>query len=245
MVNVLDRQNSIFNRFIADLRDEKIQQDRMRFRRNLERAGEVMAYEISKTLAYQTSSVETPLGVAEMQLPVDQVVVATILRAGVPYHQGFLNYFDAADNAFVSAYRKYSKDGTFNIKVEYISCCELTGKTLILVDPMMATGASVVLTYKALLEKGGTPKHTHIASIVATPVVSIWGATHPYAGFYGFGQNTDDAVQLDMPCRPCSVYGNRPCIWRDYRCLANIPPTTVLERVSAVIERNTQNTTPQ
>ncbi|MDR2885615.1 MAG: uracil phosphoribosyltransferase [Rikenellaceae bacterium] len=168
MVHILDKQNTILNRFIADLRDERIQADRLRFRRNLERAGEVMAYEISKTLTYQATQVETPLGVAEMQLPTDQVVVATILRAGVPYHQGFLNYFDSADNAFVSAYRKYSKDGTFNIKVEYISCCDLEGKILILVDPMLATGASLVLTYKALLEKGGTPKHTHVASIVAS-----------------------------------------------------------------------------
>jgi uracil phosphoribosyltransferase len=168
MVNILDKQNTILNRFIAELRDEKIQQDRMRFRRNLERTGELMAYEISKTLLYQPAQVETPLGVAEVQLPTDRIVIATILRAGIPFHQGFLNCFDTAENAFVSAYRKYSKDGTFNIKVEYISTCDLEDKVLVLVDPMLASGASLVLTYKALLEKGGNPKHTHIASIVAS-----------------------------------------------------------------------------
>ncbi len=168
MVYILDKQNTILNRFIAELRDVNTQQDRMRFRRNLERAGEIMAYEISKTLPYAPARVETPLGEAELTLPEEQIVVATILRAGIPYHQGFLNYFDGAENAFVSAFRKYSKDGTFNIKVEYISTSELTGKTLVLVDPMLATGASIVLTYKALVEHGGLPAHTHIASVVAS-----------------------------------------------------------------------------
>ncbi len=168
MVNILDKQNTLLSRFIAELRDVRIQGDRMRFRRNLERVGEIMAYEISKTLEYVPTSVETPLGVAEIALPDQKVVIATVLRAGVPYHQGFLNYFDDADNAFVSAYRKYSKDGKFNIKVEYISCCDLQDKVLILVDPMLATGASLVLTYKALLEKGGKPKHTHVAAVIAS-----------------------------------------------------------------------------
>ena len=134
MIRVLDRENTIFNRFIAQMRDVNVQGDSMRFRRNLERAGEVMAYEISKTLHYTKHVVETPLGEAEVSLPDDQLVIATILRAGIPFHQGFLNYFDDAQNAFVSAYRKYSKDGSFHIKVEYISSCELTGKTLLLVD---------------------------------------------------------------------------------------------------------------
>ena len=155
MIRVLDRENTIFNRFIAQMRDVNVQGDSMRFRRNLERAGEVMAYEISKTLHYTKHVVETPLGEAEVSLPDDQLVIATILRAGIPFHQGFLNYFDDAQNAFVSAYRKYSKDGSFHIKVEYISSCELTGKTLLLVDPMLATGASLALTYQALLEKAG------------------------------------------------------------------------------------------
>lgn len=168
--HILSQQNTVLNRFIAEMRDVKTQGDRMRFRRNLERCGEITAYEISKTLAYTSRSVETPLGEAIVALPDDgsNIVIATILRAGIPYHQGFLNYFDGASNAFVSAFRKYSKDGTFRVKVEYVSCGDLEGKTLILVDPMLATGTSTVLTYNALIEKGGTPKHTHIASIIAS-----------------------------------------------------------------------------
>ena len=167
-VHILSQQNTVLNRFVAEMRDVRIQGDRMRFRRNLERAGEVMAYEISKTLAYTTQTVETPLGEAAVALSDDRIVIATILRAGIPYHQGFLNYFDVAESAFVSAFRKYSKDGTFKVKVEYVSCGDLEGKTLVLVDPMLATGASTVLTYKALLERGGTPCHTHIASVIAS-----------------------------------------------------------------------------
>jgi uracil phosphoribosyltransferase len=167
-VHILDRQNTVLNRFIAEMRDVRVQGDRMRFRRNLERAGEVMAYEISKTLAYTPQTVETPLGEATVALSDDRIVVATILRAGIPYHRGFLNFFDGAESAFVSAFRKYGKDGTFKVKVEYVSCGDLEDKTLILVDPMLATGTSTVLTYKALLEKGGTPRHTHIASVIAS-----------------------------------------------------------------------------
>ncbi len=167
-VHILDRQATILNRFIAEMRDVRVQEDRMRFRRNLERAGEVMAYEISKTLTYSAQAVETPLGEATIALSDDGIVIATILRAGIPYHQGFLNYFDGAGSAFVSAFRKYSKDGTFKVKVEYVSCGNLEGKTLILVDPMLATGMSTVLTYRALIEKGGAPRHTHIASIIAS-----------------------------------------------------------------------------
>ncbi len=167
-LNILDRQNTVLNRFIAEMRDVRTQGDRMRFRRNLERCGEITAYEISKRLAYTTQTVETPLGEAAVALPDERIVIATILRAGIPYHQGFLNYFDGASNAFVSAFRKYGKDGTFKVKVEYVSCGDLEGKTLILVDPMLATGTSTVLTYKALIEKGGTPAHTHVASIIAS-----------------------------------------------------------------------------
>jgi uracil phosphoribosyltransferase len=140
----------------------------MRFRRNLERIGEITAYEISKQLHYTPRKVETPLGEAEVALYDETLVIATILRAGLPFHQGFLNYFDNAENAFVSAYRKSHKDGTFNVKVEYISCGSLTGKTLLLVDPMLATGSSAVLVYNALVEKGGYPAHTHIASIIGS-----------------------------------------------------------------------------
>ena len=155
MIRILDRENdTLLNKFIAQMRDVGVQGDSMRFRRNLERTGEVMAYEISKTLHYSMRTVETPLGEAEVALPDDQIVIATILRAGLPFHQGFLNYFDDAQNAFVSAYRKYSKDGSFRIHVEYISTCELSGKTLLLVDPMLATGASLALTFQALVEKG-------------------------------------------------------------------------------------------
>lgn len=168
MVTIFDRENSLMNRFIAQLRDVNVQGDSMRFRRNLERLGETMAYEISKTMHYKPLSVETPLGEAEVMLPDEEVVVAAILRAGIPYHQGFLNYFDDAQSAFVSAYRKYGKDNRFNIKVEYVSSCDLNGKTLIIVDPMLATGASMWLTYQALIEKGGMPRHTHIATVIAS-----------------------------------------------------------------------------
>ena len=151
MIHILNKENTILNKFIAQIRDKHVQKDSMRFRRNIERIGEVMSYEISKTLGYKT-----------------RIVVATILRAGLPLHQGFLNYFDDARNAFVSAYRKSGKDGKFTVKVEYISCCDLEGKTLLLVDPMLATGTSLVLAYEALCEKGGQPAHTHIASVIAS-----------------------------------------------------------------------------
>ena len=140
----------------------------MRFRRNMERVGEIMGYEISKTLNYKKCVVETPLGEADMELIDDKIVIATVLRAGLPLHQGVLNYFDGAQSAFVAAYRKNSKDGSFKIKIEYVTGCDLEGKVLILVDPMLATGQSLSLTYQALLEKCGTPLHTHIASVVAS-----------------------------------------------------------------------------
>ncbi len=168
MIRILDRENTLLNRFVAPVGDVNVQGDSMGFRRNLERAGEIMAYEISKSLRYARHTVETPLGAAEVSLPDEPIVIATILRAGLPFHQGFLNYFDDAQNAFVSAYRRYSKDGSFNIHVEYISTCELTGKTLLLVDPMLATGASIVLTHRALVEKAGMPQRTIIASVIAS-----------------------------------------------------------------------------
>ncbi|WP_300904764.1 uracil phosphoribosyltransferase [uncultured Alistipes sp.] len=167
-LNILSRQNTVLNKFIAQIRDREIQRDSMRFRRNMERIGEIAAYEISKTLRYTPRIVETPLGQAEVAQIDDSIVVATILRAGLPFHQGFLNYFDDAQNAFVSAYRKSTKDGKFKVKVEYISCGDLEGKTLLLVDPMLATGSSLVLAYEALCERGGTPAHTHVASVIAS-----------------------------------------------------------------------------
>ena len=167
-VHVLSEQNTILNKFLAQIRDKRIQQDSMRFRRNMERIGEITAYEISKTLNYRTGVVETPLGEASVEMIDDQIVLATVLRAGLPYHQGFLNFFDDAQNAFVSAYRKSTKDGKFTVKVEYISCGSFEGKTLLLVDPMLATGSSLVLTYEALCQKGGMPLHTHVASVIAS-----------------------------------------------------------------------------
>lgn len=166
--HILNRENTILNKFIAQIRDRAIQQDSMRFRRNLERIGEITAYEISRTMHYAPRVVETPLGEATVEMIDDRVVLATILRAGLPFHQGFLNYFDDAQNAFVSAYRKSHKDGSFTVKVEYISCGDLENKTLLLVDPMLATGSSLVLAYEALCEKGGMPAHTHVASVIAS-----------------------------------------------------------------------------
>lgn len=167
-LHILSQENTVLNKFIAEIRDRTIQKDSMRFRRNMERIGEVTAYEISRTLAYSPRVVETPLGEATVQTIDDQLVIATILRAGLPYHQGFLNYFDDAQNAFVSAYRKSTKDGKFTVKVEYISCGSLEGKTLLLVDPMLATGSSLVLAYNALCERGGVPDHTHVAAVIAS-----------------------------------------------------------------------------
>ncbi len=167
MVHILSEQNSIFNQFVAELRDITIQKDSMRFRRNLERMGEIMSYEISKTLDYQKKETTTPLGIAETSHLVSQPVIATILRAGLPMHLGVLNYFDNAQNAFISAYRRHHKDNSFDIHVEYVSSPNLDDKVLILCDPMIATGSSIVLAYKAILAKG-TPKHVHIISAISS-----------------------------------------------------------------------------
>jgi uracil phosphoribosyltransferase len=167
MVHILGATNSVFNQYIAEIRDVSIQGDSMRFRRNMERMGEIISYEISKTLEYESREVTTPLGTTTVPVLKDQPVIATILRAGLPVHQGVLNYFDRAQNAFVSAYRKHHKDGSFDIQVEYLSSPELTDKVLILCDPMLATGASMVLTYKALMQRG-KPRHTHIVSVIAS-----------------------------------------------------------------------------
>ncbi|MEG2365710.1 MAG: uracil phosphoribosyltransferase [Alistipes sp.] len=168
MLHILSEQNTVLNKFVAEIRDKKIQKDSMRFRRNIERIGEITAYEISKTFGYETKVVETPLGEASVAMISDKIVIATILRAGLPFHQGFLNYFDDAQNAFVSTYRKSTKDGKFKVQVEYLSCGDLEGKTLLLVDPMLATGSTLVLAYNALCAKGGQPKHTHVAAIISS-----------------------------------------------------------------------------
>lgn len=168
MVTILNKQNTILNKFLAEMRDRSIQQDSMRFRRNMERVAEIMAYEISKRLNYKTRMVETPLGIAAVEEISDKIVIATILRAGLPFHQGFLNYFDDADNGFVSAYRKSRPDGSFVVDVEYVSTSSLKGKTLILVDPMLATGTSLMLVYDALVRRAGEPEHTHFAAAFAS-----------------------------------------------------------------------------
>jgi uracil phosphoribosyltransferase len=167
MVHILGNSNSVFNEYIAEIRDEKVQKDSMRFRRNMERMGEIMAYEISKTLSYETRETTTPLGIANVSRIKEQPVIATILRAGLSVHNGFLSYFDKAENAFISAYRKHHKDGSFDIQVEYMACPNLTDKILILCDPMLATGSSMVLTYKALLQRG-RPRHIHVVSVIAS-----------------------------------------------------------------------------
>lgn len=161
--------NSLVGVYVKELRDKNVQKDSMRFRRNLKRIGEIMSYEISKTLAYDTVDVETPLGVARCVEISDNMVLATVLRAGLPFHEGFLSYFDKAENSFVSAYRKYvdEKHQDFEIEIGYIASPSLDGKTLILVDPMLATGASMELAYRALLTKG-TPAKVHIASVIAS-----------------------------------------------------------------------------
>ncbi len=158
---------SLVSQYMAEMRDVNIQGSMMRFRRNLERVGEIMAYEISKTLNYTTIEVETPLATAQCQVLDEQVVLGTIFRAGVPFHQGFLNFFDRAENAFVSAYRKYREKDNFDIFIEYIASPRLDGKTLILVDPMLATGGSMELSYKALLTKG-EPAKVHVVSVIAS-----------------------------------------------------------------------------
>jgi uracil phosphoribosyltransferase len=163
----LGERSSIMNRFIAELRDAAIQTDSMRFRRNVERIGEIFAYEISKEMSSEALTVQTPLGIAELPVPCEEVLVASIIRAALPMHQGLLGYFDKAQNAFISAYRKYGKDNKFTISLEYVSCPNIDDKTVILCDTMLATGASMELAYRALRARG-TPRKTHIASIIAS-----------------------------------------------------------------------------
>ena len=168
MVKVLNKENTILNKFLAQMRDKRVQRDSMRIRRNMERVGEIMAYEISKKLHYKTQMVETPLGIAAVESINNEIVIATILRAGLPFHQGFLNYFDDAENGFVSAYRKSRPDGSFIVEVEYVSTSSLAGKTLILVDPMLTTGTSLMMVYDALIRRAGEPEHTHFAAVFAS-----------------------------------------------------------------------------
>lgn len=167
-VHILSEQPSLLNPILAEVRDRTIQRDRQRFRRNIERIGEVLALEISKVLPYEERSVETPLGTARVPVLCEQPVLVSILRAGLPLHQGLLNYFDHADNAFISAYRKHEGDSeSFEVEIEYLSSPSLDGRIVILCDPMLATGSSMVLAYKAMLARG-QPSHTHVAAVIAS-----------------------------------------------------------------------------
>jgi len=168
VVNLSDRY-SLLSDWLAEIRDVSVQDNRMRFRRNLERIGEVAALEISKELAHKEIEVQTPLGTATCKVLKDQPVLGTILRAGLPLHQGLLNYFDKADNAFISAYRKHQRDGSFEISMEYISCPDLENRLLILSDPMLATGASLVKTIQFLKDEG-PPAEIHIVTAIACTV---------------------------------------------------------------------------
>lgn len=168
-MNTIDfaKQDSLISQYMMELRNVDIQHDPLRFRRNLERIGEIMAYEISRTMRYKTVATTTPLALAECRVLDDKVVLATIFRAGLPFHQGFLNYFDRAENAFVSAYRKYKEKENFDVCIEYLASPRLEGKTLVIADPMLATGASMELSYRALLTKG-EPERIHVASVIAS-----------------------------------------------------------------------------
>lgn len=163
-----EQRESLFNQVMSEVRDAEIQQDRMRFRRNLERMGEIFAYEISKTMEYEPKEVVTPLGVKTVRVLKEQPVLATILRAGLPMHNGLLNMFDKADNAFIAAYRKYDKDDDSEIRVEYFSAPDLNDRVLIICDPLLATGESLVKTIDGLLGDDMEPKHIHIAVAVAS-----------------------------------------------------------------------------
>jgi uracil phosphoribosyltransferase len=169
MVINLSQQHSLMSNWVGEIRDVNVQADRMRFRRNLERIGEIAAYEISKSLPFNETEIQTPLGMSVTKTLRDQPVLATILRAGLPLHQGLLNYFDKADNAFISAYRKHNKDGSFEISLEYISCPEIENRVLIISDPMLATGSSMVKTIHFLKDEG-RPYHIHIVSAIACTV---------------------------------------------------------------------------
>lgn len=165
-IHNLDKTNSVLNHFISEIRDQKIQKDAMRFRRNIERIGEILSYELSKELDFKDCIVQTPLGEKKTQIVSDQLVLCSVLRAGLPLHQGILNYFDQIENAFISAYRKHSSDEEFEIKVEYLASPSLDNKILILADPMLATGSSLASVYE-VLKKRGSMKQVHIVAVIA------------------------------------------------------------------------------
>lgn len=167
MVIDLSKESSVISQYMAEMRNVEVQRDSMRFRKNLERVGKIMGYEISKKLEYRGVEVTTPLGMAPVEVISSQPVVATILRAGLPLHNGILDMLDGAENAFISAYRQHHKDGTFEVHVDYLASPNLEGKDLILCDPMLATGTSMVLAYKAMLLKG-KPRHVHVVAVIAS-----------------------------------------------------------------------------
>lgn len=169
MVINLSTECSLICDWISEIRDVQIQSDRMRFRRNLERIGEIAAYEISRHLAYEVKEIQTPLGISQCKVLKEQPVLATILRAGLPLHQGLLNYFDKADNAFISAYRKHQLDGSFEISLDYVSCPELENRVVIISDPMLATGSSLVKTIQYLRDEGH-PREIHVVVAIACTV---------------------------------------------------------------------------
>ncbi|WP_028889854.1 uracil phosphoribosyltransferase [Tenacibaculum ovolyticum] len=183
-INHLAKEKSILNKFLAEIRNVDVQKDSMRFRRNIERIGEVLGYELSKDLSFENKMIETPLGIKGTELPVNDVILCSILRAGLPLHNGLLNYFDDAENAFISAYRHHpNNDEEFEIVVEYFASPSIDGKTLLLVDPMLATGRSLVAVYEAI-KKYGTPKEIKIVSVIG----SVEGVEY-IAKF--FPENTD------------------------------------------------------
>ncbi len=169
MITNLSSENTLLSQWMCEIRDINIQSDRMRFRRNLERIGEVAAYEISKVIAYKKHTVQTPMGESECSVLDTQPVLATILRAGVPLHQGMLNYFDQADNAFVAAYRKHHRDGSFEIEQHYVTCPDLTGRSLIIADPMLASGSSLATALDALTDNN-PPSEIHVVCVIACTV---------------------------------------------------------------------------
>lgn len=167
-VNIINQKyNSVFNQYLSEIRDKEIQKDRMRFRRNLERTGEIIGFELSKELDYKSKEIITSLGISEDMVLNEQPVLITILRAGLPLHMGLLKVFDGAENGYISAFRKHHKDGTFHIEMEYFACPSIEGKTIVLCDPMLATGSSMLLAYKAIKAKG-KPKHIHLVSLISS-----------------------------------------------------------------------------
>jgi len=181
----LGLNNSVLNTFIAQMRDRQIQKDRLRFRTNLERVGQIFAYEISKTLAYSVKDISTPLGVAQVSTCDTPLVISTILRAGLPLHQGILDVFDSAETAFLAAFRKYGKGDYFKIRADYCTTPSLEGKTLILADTMLATGSSIDIAIQKLIEEGGYPSHIHLVC----PIASHFAVDH-------LGQTLDDNTTL-------------------------------------------------